>query len=74
MFLEFISEHRSGVGIQFEKRDNRVLMHKQYLNEDDNGIKSVHASNVIEGLGKKAFYLYVKVVEFRAEIYIELDS
>ena len=74
MFLEFISEHRSGVGIQFEKRDNRVLMHKQYLNEDDNGIKSVHASNVIEGLGKQAFYLYVKLIEFRPEIYIELES
>lgn len=73
-FLEFISEHRNGIGIQFEKRSDRVLMHKEFLNEDDNGLKSVHSSNVIEGLDKKSFYLYVKLIEFRPEIYIELEN
>ena len=44
----------------------------KFLNDDDAGIMSTHRSNIIPNLGRKEFYLYLKVIEFRPEIHIEL--
>ena len=71
-FLELKTEHNNGIGLWLEKRGDYVVMRKEWLNEDDAGIKSIHRSNAIEGLGRQSFYLYLKVIEFRADIYIEL--
>lgn len=70
-FLEFMTENQNGIGISLYKRDDRVVLIKEFLNEDSNGIRSIHTSNVINGLGKQPFYLYVKMIEFRPHIYIE---
>lgn len=70
-FLKFETEHDNGVGIKFIKEDDAVIAKKEYLNEDGMGIHSIHRSNVISGLGKKEFYLYIKAIEFRVDIYIE---
>ena len=71
-FLELKTEHNNGIGLWLEKHGDYVVMRKEWLNEDDAGIKSIHRSNAIEGLGRQSFYLYLKVIEFRADIYIEL--
>lgn len=71
-FITFQTENNNGVGLRLEKRDDCVVMVKEFLNDDDAGIMSTHRSNIIPDLGRKEFYLYLKVIEFRPEIHIEL--
>ena len=71
MFLEFEGENGDGIGLQLYKRNDCVVMKKEYLNEDGNGLRSIHRSNIIPNLGNSAFYLYLKVIEFRPEIVIQ---
>lgn len=72
-FIEIQTENKNGVGLRLEKHDDVIVMVKEWLNEDDNGIKSRHRSNRIEGgIGRRGFYLYLKVIEFRPEIYVEI--
>lgn len=73
-FLEFETAHSNGIGMKFIKYDDYVVCQKDYLNEDGLGVQSRHISNIVPGLGTKSFYLYIKVVEFRVEMYIEVMS
>ena len=71
-FLEFYTSHTNGVGLTFYKERDRIVCEKRYLDETKDGIVSRHRSNIIDGLGLKPFYMYIKVVEFRVDIKIEL--
>lgn len=64
--LVFSRQDGGEVKITFTKHDDYITCEKEYK-----GIKYRTKSNVIEGLGLKEFYLYIKVVEFRIQITIE---
>lgn len=63
--LYFTEENGGGVGMKFIKHDDYITCEKEYL-----GIKSRTRSNIVENLGLKEFYLYIKVVEYRIEMKI----
>ncbi|HFI0463207.1 TPA: hypothetical protein ACGO1T_000551 [Streptococcus suis] len=71
-FLEFETTHQNGIGMKFIKYDDYIVCQKDYLNDDGLGVQSRHISNIVPGLGTKSFYLYIKVIEFRVEMYIEV--
>lgn len=53
-------------GMKFVKHDDYITCEKDYL-----GMKYRTKSNEVKGLKKQAFYLYIKVIEFRVELHIE---
>lgn len=73
-FLEIYPENNNGIGMKFIKYDDYIVCEKEFLNEGVMGIKSRSRSNIVSGLGLKQFYMYVKVIEFRVDIYIEAVS
>lgn len=71
-FLEFEREDKNGIGMTFYKRDDCIVCKKEYLNEDGLGLVYQSRSNIVPDLKKKHFYLYIKVVEFRVDMKIEV--
>lgn len=72
MFLDWTTrtdeQNPSGFGphVTFVKHDDYITCEKQF-----GKIKSRTKSNVIKGLGTKPFYLYIKVKEYRIEMFIK---
>lgn len=71
-FMTFETEHNNDIDLHLYKYDDYIVVQKEYLNESGTGQISRHRSNIIEGLKMQSFYLYIKVVEFRVEVYIQL--
>ena len=71
-FLKFITSHDNGVGLTVVKQSDHVYVYKEFLNSDGTGYRARYKSNVIPNLGAKGFYLYLKMMEFRADVRIEL--
>ena len=71
-FLEFITEHNNGIGLTVVKEDDYVYVYKEFLNTDGTGYRSRHRSNLVPGLGGKPFYLYIKAMEFRMDVIVEV--
>lgn len=69
-FLYFSEENQDGVGIRFIKHRDYITAEKEFLNDGGHGVQSRTKSNVVENLGLKEFFLYIKVFEFRVQIEI----
>lgn len=65
VMLRLSEENGEGVNITFIKHDDYIVCEKEYK-----GVKSRTRSNVVEGLGLKEFYLYVKIIEYRVQMKI----
>lgn len=71
-FMTFETEHNNDIDLHIIKQNDSIIVQKEYLNESGTGQISRHRSNIIPDLGMKSFYLYIKVIEFRVDVYIEL--
>ena len=65
VMLEFSRIYGQETKMKFIKYDDYIVCEKEM-----NGIKSRTRSNIVNGLGLKEFYLYIKVIEFRVEMVI----
>lgn len=65
VMLDFSKEYGEDVHMKFIKYDDYIVCEKEL-----NGIRSRTRSNIVEGLGLKEFFLYIKVIEFRVEMVI----
>ncbi|MFT8556547.1 hypothetical protein [Liquorilactobacillus hordei] len=68
-FLDFAPELGNGIHIKFLKYDDYIVCEKSF-----GSLVSRTKSNIVEGLGLKEFYLYIKVKEFRVEMEIVLAN
>lgn len=67
LMFDFSENLGSGIHIKFYKHDDYITIEKEYK-----GVKSRTKSNTIKGLGLKPFYMYVRVIEHRIKVHIEL--
>lgn len=67
VMLDFSKESGGNPHITFIKHDDYIVCEKEL-----GGIKSRTKSNTVKGLGKKKFYLYIKIIEYRVEMKIVL--
>lgn len=68
LFLDFAPKKGEGQHIKFYKRGDYITCEKKA-----GKIVSRTRSNKIANLGLRPFYLYIKVMEYRVEMYIEPD-
>lgn len=66
-FLELSPPRSTGIAVQFWKYKDRVVAIKDY-----NGVRSIHVSNIIEIPNNYDCMLYVKAIEHRIELEIEV--
>lgn len=69
VFLDFAPEFGRGQHIKFTKYDDYITCEKRFGN-----VVYRTKSNVINGLALRPFYLYIKVVEYRIEMWVEVDK
>jgi hypothetical protein len=66
-FMEISPAENKGIGIQFWKYDDRVVVVKEY-----NGIVSRHCSNIVLIPDIAEFMVYAKVIEHRIDISLQI--
>lgn len=68
LFLDFSKAFGEGTHVKFYKRGDYITCEKSF-----GKITSRTRSNKIPNLGLRPFYLYIRVLEYRIEIFIEPD-
>lgn len=69
IMFDFSPQYGEGQHIKFVKHDDYITCEKRF-----GQIQYRTRSNVVDGLGLRPFYLYIKVTEFRVEMHIEPDK